>query len=384
MASALTRTRTFAFLLLMLVLAAAFSSTARAQGEPYEMAPPDETVRGLVLEVEETGETGPSMWGEGGKSMIVEVQITSGTHRGEVVLVEHHLTGNPAYDVEVSPGDRVLLGVDTINGQVVNAYITDFARERSLAVMGAVFMVALLIVGGLKGLRSVIVLALTGLAVIFALIPMIISGWNPVLATVLISSLVIGVGLVIVAGPQKKTLAAIVGTTAGVIIAGVMASLFGSWAHLLGLGSQEAQMLMYAPDLELDFRGLLFAGMILGSLGAVMDVGMSIASAVDEVHQANPALGLHNLVRSGMNVGRDVLGTMANTLVLAYAGASLPLLLLLTVYHTQWSDVINLDIIATEVIRALSGSTGLVICVPVTALVAGLLNRGPGARAQAN
>lgn len=132
-------------------------------------------------------------------------------------------------------------------------------------------------------------------------------------------------------------------------------------------------MLYHTTELTVDFRGLLFAGMILGALGAVMDVAVSIASAVAEVREANPELSVWDLASSGLNVGRDVLGTMANTLILAYAGGALPLLLLLTAHGQEMTKVLNLDIIATEVVRALSGSTGLAFSVPATALLAALL-----------
>ncbi|MFP4200610.1 MAG: YibE/F family protein, partial [Clostridia bacterium] len=179
--------------------------------------------------------------------------------------------------------------------------------------------------------------------------------------------------LLIIAGPTHKTAAAILGTVAGVLFAGILASVFGNSAHLMGLHTQEAQFLMFSSETPFDFRGLLFAGMILGALGAVMDVSISIASAVEEVHRVGKSNRFSTLVISGMNVGRDVLGTMSNTLILAYTGSSLPLILLLVAHRADFVSVANMDIMATEVIRALSGSVGLILCVPVTAISAAWL-----------
>jgi uncharacterized membrane protein len=128
-------------------------------------------------------------------------------------------------------------------------------------------------------------------------------------------------------------------------------------------------MLTYIPQaVTFDFKGLLFSGIILGSLGAVMDIGMSIASSIEEIHRVNPSLTRKELFSSGMNVGQDVMGTMTNTLILAYTGSSIPLLLLFMAYETSFVKILNLDIIATEVIRSLTGSIGLVVAIPITAL----------------
>jgi len=133
-------------------------------------------------------------------------------------------------------------------------------------------------------------------------------------------------------------------------------------------------MLLYIPqNIHLDVQGLLFAGIIIGALGAVMDVSMSVSSAVEEVKKANPTLDAADLFRSGLNVGRDVMGTMSNTLILAYTGSSVPLLLIFMAYQESLLKMINLDMIASEIVRALSGSLGMVMVAPLTAFIAGLL-----------
>ncbi len=357
------------------ILASLLTPGLAVASDPYTgSAYEPESYRGVVLSVN-SGDRDDAIpaWVPDGDTFLVAVRVTSGPLADREFDIVHYSTGNPAYDIEVSSGDRVLVGIDRAGEEIVDVFIMDHVRDFPLAVMGALFIVLLVAVGGVKGARAVVVLGLTAAAVFYFLIPMVLAGRSPVAVTVGVSSAVVALGMVIIAGPTRKALAAGAGTVAGVAMAGLLAALFGTYAHLMGLSAQEAQMLLFTPDLSIDFRGLLFAGMILGALGAIMDVGMSIASAVDEVHKANPGAGFWALSRAGMNVGRDILGTMSNTLILAYAGGSLPLLLLLTAHRIDRVKVANLDLIATEVVRALSGSMGLVLCVPITALVAARL-----------
>ncbi len=301
-------------------------------------------------------------------AQLVTVEFLDGPWQGEQRTLQNQLTGNPAYDIKVSEGDRVLVGQ---HGDQL--YIMDFVRDTALKWMLVVFLVGLLIVGGLRGAKVLISLSLTGLAIYYILIPSLLRGYNPVAVTVLISAAVVSITVWLVLGRGAKSLAAAGGTVVGVAAAASVAHIFARLAHLMGLHSQEAQMLLFTADLEVDFRGLLLAGMILGALGAIMDVCVSIASSVQEVTRADPEMSFRSLFASGMNVGKDVLGTMTNTLVLAYVGTALPLLLLLGIHHMQRAKLFNLDVIATEVVRALSGSIGMVLCVPATAVLAAFM-----------
>ena len=340
--------------------------------------PEPEVHRAVVLDVGELRADDSAHFFEGAGVQPVTVRLTGGPRAGEELQLDHYMTGNPAYDLEVSPGDRVLVGI-TVDGDFSDTYIMDFIRDRTLGWMTLVFFASLVLVGGIRGAKVILVLGLTGLAVYFVLIPMVLAGRSPVAATVLVGAVVTTVTMVFVVGFSGKALSAGAGTVAGVVTAGLLAWFFGSHSNLMGLHSQEAQMLLFSLDAPIDFRGVLFAGMILGALGAIMDVSVSIASAVEEIHGANPDLGFGSLVRSGLNVGRDVLGTMANTLILAYTGGALPLLLLLVANEIGGLKVLNLDLIATEIIRALSGSIGLVVSVPLTAMIAAALKAGaPG------
>ncbi len=282
-------------------------------------------------------------------------------------------------------GDQVMLlfGEDE-NGQMV-VDVADVIRERFLLWLVIAFVLLLILIGGLKGLKAVLTLALTVLSVLYLLIPAILRGSDPVLLTVGVCMLVTVATLGIVSGFNRKTLAAFIGTTGGVVSAGLIARGVGMAARLTGIGDEDSQMLMYIPgDIQLDFQGLLFAGILLGALGAAMDVAVSMSSSMFELREHSPGLPSRGLLKAGMNIGRDIMGTMSNTLILAYTGGALHLLLLLAAFDMPFLDIINRDVIASEVVRALAGSIGLLLTIPITALsVAALTERETRPRADA-
>ncbi len=174
-------------------------------------------------------------------------------------------------------------------------------------------------------------------------------------------------------GINEKTMSAILGTLIGVLLSATIAYMVGTMASLTGLNSEESAMLLYLPgEVDLNLQGILFAGIVIGTLGAVMDVSMSISSSMHEIKSIKPDITIKELMESGMNVGRDIMGTMTNTLILAYTGASLPILMIFTAYNSTMTDVLNLDVIATEIIRAITGSIGIVLTIPITAAIAGI------------
>ena len=253
-------------------------------------------------------------------------------------------------------------------------HISEYLRDSYIKLVFGLFVALLIIVGGFKGLKTLFTLLLTVFLILKLLLPGLLAGYSPILLAILISIVITVVTILIVGGVNKKSYGAIIGVLGSVIVAGLIAYVVGTKARLTGLSSEESMMLMYIPQaVEFNYSGLLFAGIIMGALGAVMDVGMSISSAIDEVRKVNPLLTTKELIISGMNVGRDIMGTMANTLILAYTGSAIPLLLLFTAYNEPYSRIVNLDIIATEIIRAFAGSIGLVLCVPLTAVISGML-----------
>lgn len=232
------------------------------------------------------------------------------------------------------------------------------------------FLGSLIIVGGIKGVKAIFTLVFTIFTVMKILLPMILNGYDPVLVSVGICAIVIVVTLFVISGINQKTLAAIIGTLGGICIAGFSALLFGHMADLSGLGNEESiHLVLYSR--HIDFRGLLFAGIIIGALGAVMDVGMSVSSSMYEIQLRNPEIKEKDLIAGGMSVGRDIMGTMSNTLILAYVGSSMNLLLLFLTYDMPLNEIIGRDNMAAEVVRSLAGSVGLIFTIPLTAVVAG-------------
>ncbi|SMP39645.1 YibE/F family protein [Anoxynatronum buryatiense] len=342
--------------------------------------PYDNTMRARVLAVEDRGQSEVFF-----ETQWVTLEIYSGPLNGEVVTVENHLSDNPVYDVPVKPGDRVLVVQEMLASGDLEIYIIDYVRDMSILWILGLFILLLLVIGRWKGLKTIVTLAFTFVLIIRVLLPGMLKGYPPILLTIGVSLLVTLVTILLIDGVNVKSISAVIGITGGLMAAGVVMFIAGSQVRLTGLSSEEAIMLMYIPqEVSFDFRDLLFAGIIMGALGAVMDVGVSIASAITEIHRVNPAVSSRQLMRSGMNVGRDIMTTMSNTLILAYTGAALPLMLLFMAYDTSVIRIMNLDMIATEILRALSGSIGLLLTIPLTVVVTSLLLKRTEAGAKKN
>lgn len=308
----------------------------------------------------------------------VQVKITDGPFKGRIIETIHYYGHNPAYDFKVLAGDDVILSLDVADHVLKEAFISDIARDRHLKYLLVIFIGSILLIGARQGIKTILSLTVTGWAVVKILLPAILAGKDPLLITVLVCSGITIITHMLITGFTRKSLAAISGTVTGIVIGGVLARYVIIATRISGLSSEESRLFFYSyAEGKLDFTGLLFAGIVLGSLGAVMDVAMSIASSINEIHRANPELTFQALVRSGLNVGRDIIGTMSNTLILAYTGSALPLMLLVLANDIPYLKFINLDMIATEIIRALSGSIGLFLAVPFTALVSALLCKSP-------
>lgn len=304
----------------------------------------------------------------------VEVEVSEGPLAGQTFTVMNEITDNPSFNISVHPGQEVILSVVQGGGggdREVN--IADYYRAPVLLGLAAVFLAAFLFFGGKQGFKSMAGLIATVALIAFVLLPMSLSGFSPLLVAVFISLAAAACSMFFVAGFSRKACAAIIGTVGGVIVAGIAAQIVITLAPLTGLSSEEAQILRGSVlnQKPAFYSGLLAAGMLIGALGVIMDVAISISSTVTEVARtaANPTFKL--LYNAGMNVGRDIMGTMTNTLVLAYAGGALPLLLLAR--QMPSTKLINLDLFATEIASALSGSLGLVFTIPLTALVSAYL-----------
>ncbi len=298
-----------------------------------------------------------------------KVLVINGEHKGEIIEIENQLTNNPVYDISLKPGQRVVLTVEETPGNDM-FYVSDIERFPVLMVVVGLFLLLLLTIGGRKGLRAIASLAITALLVFFVLVPVILNGYPIIPSAVFVALVSTMLTMGVVGGINLKSLAATLGTVISVTLAGIVSLLVIHYAPLTGFHDQESAMLWMArPDLN--FTEILAAAVIIGALGAVMDVGMSIASSISEFKSVNNDLEPMELVKSGMNVGKDIMGTMANTLILAYIGGAFSLVLLAA--NAPLVKLVNLNSISTEITAAITGSIGIVLCVPITALIAGYL-----------
>jgi len=290
----------------------------------------------------------------------------------EQIFINNIVPDYQPYSIIAKPNHFYLLGIDDSSDEV---YIADYYREPVVYTLMIVFFTLIILFGRMHGIKALLSLALTGVAIIYFMIPGIKNGYNPILLAVLVSAFATGVTVFLIAGYTRKALAATIGTTMGVSIAGIIAIIAIKLAPLSGLANADAQILLAnIGEQKLDFQGLLAAGVIIASLGAAMDVTVSIASATQEVYEANPAQSKRELFAHAVTIGRDIMGTMTDTLLLAYTGASLPLFLLL--YNESGLRLLNMEIIATELSSALIGSIGLVLAIPITAMTSVFLLKG--------
>jgi len=304
----------------------------------------------------------------------LKIEILSGKFKGQkLILTNSRLHGDLVYDVVAEDGMEIVLAVKEREGQSPSIGVDTYARDKVLYILIFLFIFALIGVGRIKGLMALISLVITGLLIAFFMLPLMFRGYSPILLAVITASIVIFLSLMLIGGFNKKSLAAIIGTSAGVVIAGIISLISGKMAHLTGITGEASEQLIYiVGSFPINIKGIMFAGIIISSLGAVMDVGMSIASVVFEIHNKAPELSKAELFKSGMNVGKDIMGTMANTLILAFAGCSLSIMILLMAYNMPYFRAINLNIVSTEIIQGLSGSIGLILTVPITSIVSAL------------
>lgn len=310
----------------------------------------------------------------------IQVEVLSGKFKGKTITIQNYL-GKQSSDQKnniqnvIRSGDEVLISIEEdASGGIVNSYIYDMVRYKYIYILTFVFVILIVLVGGIKGLKSIITLAITGGAVMKFFVPMVLKGYNPITVSIAVCIVVIIVNLFILSGRSEKTLASIIGTTGGVLVAGLIAIFSNYILRVNGLTDDEIQVVIYTTkNMNFNFTGLLFAGIIMGALGAVMDVSMSIASAIKEIKEVRPNITRKELIKCGMNVGKDIMGTMANTLILAYAGGAMYVILMMVSYTTVISEIINQDIVAAEILKALAGSIGLIVTIPITAVVAAIL-----------
>ena len=344
-------------------LVQSYENLINTYGRIIEVGKPVEVVTGTVTE----------------KVQEVTVEITEGDYIGDEFTTNYVLS----YDIdgkilayELDVGNKVTVQIIENADGTISVTVLDVVRANYIGIMFAIFLLSVVIIGGVKGVKAIVGLLYTIALIYFVLIKGIFNGQDAIANSIITTILVItGTFIIIGTGINKKILTAAIGTVGGVLSAGIMALIFNNLAKLTGAGEDAIQLSINMTTINFNFRELLFAGILVSALGACMDVGMSIASSLDEIKMKNPDITWQELFKSGMNIGRDVIGTMTNTLILAYVGGSLTLILLFMASNMNIYEILNKETIAEQVISAVAGSMGVVYTVPITSFVYSILNR---------
>ncbi len=330
-------------------------------GEPYEYSDTFSTVPVII------------------QNLKVKIEgNTNDKYDGSIFPVKYQLTDeyNKNIDVahELSVGDKVYVYANFENGKLVNDIgIQYFDKTNFIIFIIVLYSLAIILIGGLNGVKALLGLIITIVIIFTTMIPLIYNGANAMVATILTSVVVTVITFLIISGFKKKTFAGIIGTIAGILVASLFSVVFGNLMKLTGLNDDTMMLSTLANMPSYNYKDIMFAGIVIGALGACMDVGMSIASALSEMKEAIPDISVGRLIKAGMNIGKDVMGTMTNTLILAYVGSAIIIILLFMGLDYELYDIINREMIAEEVLRAIAGSFGLVCTIPLTAIISAVI-----------
>ncbi|WP_405645984.1 YibE/F family protein [Streptomyces sp. NBC_00019] len=278
----------------------------------------------------------------------------------------------PDQSRQLHQGEKVVVAYEPSAPKDLQYSVTDVNRRLPMALLAGIFALAVVVVGRLRGVMALVALAISFMILNFFILPAILQGSNPLVVAVVGASAIMLIALYLCHGLSARTSVAVLGTLISLLLIGVLGSLFIGWAALTG-NTDDNTGLIHGLYPSIDMSGLLLAGVIIGSLGVLDDVTVTQTSAVWELHEANPSMGWRDLYRAGIRIGRDHIASVVNTLVLAYAGAALPLLLLFSIAQSSVGTVANSELVAEEIVRTLVGSIGLVASVPVTTALAALV-----------
>ncbi|MCW7941899.1 membrane protein [Streptomyces hygroscopicus] len=278
----------------------------------------------------------------------------------------------PDQSRQLHEGEKVVAAYEPSAPKDLQYSVTDVNRKFPMALLAGIFAVAVVVVGRIRGVMALVALAVSFLLLNLFVLPAILQGSNPLLVAVVGSSAIMLIALYMCHGLSARTSVAVLGTLISLSLIGVLGSQFIGWAALTG-NTDDNTGLIHGLYPHIDMSGLLLAGVIIGSLGVLDDVTVTQTSAVWELHEANPTMGWRGLYRAGIRIGRDHIASVVNTLVLAYAGAALPLLLLFSIAQSSVAAVADSELVAEEIVRTLVGSIGLVASVPVTTALAALV-----------
>lgn len=361
------KTWLFPFLLLIGALVYTFLTRLQLPGDGFSTYGSD-TVRAEVVLIIDEGEI---QLGENLQTyQVARVNILAGEYAGIPMEIDYGKRQVRSDDYLLKAGDKIIVAISKTPDNVVNAYFVDYVRTAPIFWLALIFAIAIILISRWKGLRSLISLAFSLYIIIGYIIPQILNGKDPLQVSIIGSIMLLAVTLYLTYGWNLKTHASVVSMILVLLLTGAIAGLAVVFTKLSGIGDENVLFLMQASQTPINLRGLFLGGLIIGALGVLDDLVTTQASAVFELHHANPNFDFRGLFNSAMRIGQDHVAATVNTLVLAYAGASLPMLLLFSLGQGDLGYLINFALIAEEIVRTLVGSLGLIAAVPITTIIA--------------
>jgi uncharacterized membrane protein len=334
--------------------------------------------RARVLEVNDTDLQQFGLLRQGMQT--TTINIRNGRFKGETVTGYNELIGRMDLDKLFRPGDMALVGLDLTKDKssIARANLIDHYRINLEILLFALFCVLLIGFAGWTGVKALVSFVFTGILIWKVFLPVFLMGWNPILVSLAVVSLLSAVIIFLVGGLEKKGLVAFLGAFSGVVFTCVFSLVFGAGFKIHGAVKPFSETLLYSGYPHLNLTQIFLAGIFIASSGAVMDIAMDISAAMKEVYDKHPAISLNDLILSGFNVGRAVIGTMTTTLLLAYSGGYTTMLMVFLAQGTPVVAIFNLTYVSAEILHTLVGSFGLVLVAPFTAVIAGLIYYSTG------
>lgn len=360
------------FLVILILLSCAFVSACAPKSDTVQFQ-----YKAKVLNVVDESYTDDAA-GKYYSTQYLTIRFTEGPYEGQTFETDVFIDTTNYTDIALyRQGDTVEAAIFTSDsGAVDYVSVSTLVRVPYVIILAVIFLALIAIIGRKKGIKTILALVFTVASVVFVLVPLIANGYNPIVSSALVCIVISIVTLFLVGGFNRKALASVLGTISGLVCAAVITLIFSSMMRITGIDTSEVEQLMIADtDVIFNYQGILTASILIGCIGAVMDVGMSISSSLNEMIEIDPSLSRKKLLKSGMAVGRDIIGTMANTLILAYTGGSLMLMVVWSVYGVSFAHMLNKGFIVLEVAKSLCGSIGMVMTIPLTAFIASYLLR---------
>jgi len=350
---------------LLVVLTIAFNK--QPEQPPKTIGYTSDTVKAQVVSIEEQGII---QLGETAQPyQIVNIRILEGKYEGQQFSIDYGKKYILPNTYLLSPNEKILVSISSMQDENVFVHFVDFIRTNSLLVLGIFFVIVCVLVSGWKGLRSILGIGVSVAVIILFIIPQILDGENPILISMLGSFFFLTITQYLVYGWTLKTHIALSSILVSILVTGLIALFFVDFTRLNGMGDENALFLMQQSN-QMNLKNLLIAGIIVGALGILDDLVIGQTSAVIEIYRANPDMSFRERYHRSMNIGKDHIAATVNTLVLAYLGASLSLFLLFSNSNVQFSNIINLNYLAEEIVRSLVGTIGLFFAVPITTFLA--------------